>query len=167
MARAQNDTADGYVDPAIPNPNGSNDAPIIIYGYVYFTLPALLPSLSCNPILTSTSLLLLQLYTDTCPCNPSPRPLCPRPHPPYCPPLPASPVGILRPLPSHCPLRNRWLCLPLTLLPAPRRRPLQRDKLRNPVLLHRRRARIFLRRHIHNAHLAHRRTGPEPEPAGA
>lgn len=38
MARAQNDTADGYVDPSIPNPNGSNDAPIIIYGYVYSSL---------------------------------------------------------------------------------------------------------------------------------
>lgn len=23
---------EGYVDPAIPNPNGENDAPIIIYG---------------------------------------------------------------------------------------------------------------------------------------
>lgn len=27
---------DGYVDPAIPNPNGVNDAPIIIYGYDTF-----------------------------------------------------------------------------------------------------------------------------------
>lgn len=33
MTRAQNDTGDGYVDPAIPNPNGPDDAPIIIYGY--------------------------------------------------------------------------------------------------------------------------------------
>lgn len=24
---------DGYVDPSIPNPNGEQDAPIIIYGY--------------------------------------------------------------------------------------------------------------------------------------
>ena len=24
---------EGYVDPAVPNPNGPNDAPIIIYGY--------------------------------------------------------------------------------------------------------------------------------------
>lgn len=38
MTRAQNDTADGYVDPAIPNPNGADDAPIIIYGYVLSTL---------------------------------------------------------------------------------------------------------------------------------
>lgn len=38
MARDKNDTADGYVDPAIPNPNGPNDAPIIIYGYVLSTI---------------------------------------------------------------------------------------------------------------------------------
>ena len=25
---------EGYVDPSIPNPNGEQDAPIIIYGYV-------------------------------------------------------------------------------------------------------------------------------------
>ncbi|KAI4146703.1 MAG: hypothetical protein L6R39_003364 [Caloplaca ligustica] len=33
---------DGYVDPAIPNPNGVNDAPIIIYGYTpHISLSAL------------------------------------------------------------------------------------------------------------------------------
>ena len=42
MARDQNDTADGYVDPSILNPNGPNDAPIIIYGY---RLPPLLSSI--------------------------------------------------------------------------------------------------------------------------
>ena len=36
---------DGYVDPAVPNPNKQSDAPIIIYGYVPFRmLPPRLPS---------------------------------------------------------------------------------------------------------------------------
>ncbi|KAE8446202.1 hypothetical protein EG329_012427 [Mollisiaceae sp. DMI_Dod_QoI] len=31
---AHNESSRGFVDPNWPNPNGSNDAPIIIYGYV-------------------------------------------------------------------------------------------------------------------------------------
>lgn len=159
MTRAQNDTADGYVDPSIPNPNGPDDAPIIIYGYVLFIV-----ALSLRLTLLT---LFLQLYTHPRPGNSSPRPLRPSTSAPFHSPLPTSSVGFLDPVPSdHC-LRNRRLRLPFTILPTPRRQPLRRNKFRSPVLLHRRRPRLFLRRHLHYPHFAHCRPGPEPEPAGS
>lgn len=161
MTRAQNDTADGYVDPSIPNPNGPGDAPIIIYGYV-LVLFIVACSLRIPPLT-----LFLQLYTHPRPGSSSPRPLRSSTSTPFHSPLPTSPVGVLDPVPSYHCLRNRWLRLPFTILPAPRREPLRRNKLRNPVLLHRRRPRLFLRRYLHYPHFTHCRPRPEPEPAGS
>lgn len=36
----------GYVDPSRPNPNGPNDAPIIIYGYVPSLILAIIASIT-------------------------------------------------------------------------------------------------------------------------
>ncbi|KAL8825198.1 MAG: hypothetical protein Q9170_007884, partial [Blastenia crenularia] len=46
---------DGFVDPSIPNPNGENDAPIIIYGYT--------PHLALNALAIALFSILLLLHT--------------------------------------------------------------------------------------------------------
>ena len=134
----------GYVDPKYPSPNGPNDAPVIIYGYVSFTSIDLLTSLIPRPA---------QLYPRPLPRNLESDPLCRGRGPSPLPSLSDPALGLLHPLHYHCTIRSRGLYLPPPLHAPTNRQPLRRHQLCCPVLLHRRRSCVPVGRNLHNPDL--------------
>ena len=105
-----------------------------------------------------------QVHSNTSAQYPCPRHLWTMPHPPHNPPLPIPPLGfLLTPALDHR-LRSRGLCIPPAILPTSGWKPVQSHQFRHPILLHRRRTRLPLSRHLHNPHLADRCSRPKSEP---
>lgn len=107
-----------------------------------------------------------QLYPRPLPRNPQPYPIRLRPRPALIPPVPDATLRLLDPLHSHRPFRTSRLCLSHALHPSTDWQPVRRNKFRGAILLHRRRARLLLRRNIHHPNLAHCRSGSESKSAG-
>lgn len=117
-----------------------------------------LPSLfSISSHLSSRNMMLkniLQVHAHTSAQHPCPHHLRHMPYPSCDPLLSIPPLGLLLAPALDDRLRNRGLCVPPAILSAPGGKPVQSHQLRHPVLLHRRRSRLPLSRHLHSPYVA-------------